>query len=367
MKLLLSRLEFLNLITKFQTIIPLKPTTPALANILIEAKDDQLIITASDLNLSLQAHMPAKILEEGAIALPGRKILQLARELTVPHFEIDTPAPEKAIINAGSSHFKIQGIHKSEFPEISPLSEFPIRLPTAPFKQLLKRSSFAAARHNDRPSINGINLTFSSLGVTAVATDGQRLVKLHLNHPLSLPEFGSYILPLKTAEELFSLLDEREKEVEIMLSSRKLSVECGNLLLISNLLMGPYPDVLRTLPQKSQRPLSLHREELSALLKQVSLFTSEHSQSVRFSFTPGLLHLSATSGEIGEGKVSMALNYSGPKMEIAFNPRHFLDILHHTEDEVLQFDVTDSYNPGLISDSSEARFMLMPLRLEALH
>ena len=110
--------------------------------------------------------------------------------------------------------------------------------------------------------------------------------------------------------------------------------------------------------------MTLHRDELISLLRQVSLFTSEGSHSVRFTFDAGALQLSAVSGEIGEGKVSMPVNYSGPKLEIAFNPQYFLDILRHSKDETVEFDVSDSYNPGLITDSSEAEFVIMPMRLD---
>ena len=85
---------------------------------------------------------------------------------------------------------------------------------------------------------------------------------------------------------------------------------------------------------------------------------------MRFSFTTGELHLSATSGEIGEGKVNMPVNYAGEKLEIAFNPIYFLDVLRHSKDETVKFNVTDSYNPGLITDSSTAQFVIMPMRLE---
>ena len=85
---------------------------------------------------------------------------------------------------------------------------------------------------------------------------------------------------------------------------------------------------------------------------------------MRFSFSDGELHLSATSGEIGEGRVNMPVNYAGEKLEIAFNPVYFLDILRHSKDETVKFNVSDSYNPGLITDSSTAQFVIMPMRLD---
>jgi DNA polymerase-3 subunit beta len=136
------------------------------------------------------------------------------------------------------------------------------------------------------------------------------------------------------------------------------------MTLISKLIAGQYPDVSCFIPQKKEKPLIVHREELMALLRQVVLFTSEDSSATRFSFTTGELHLSAVSGQIGEGKVNMPVNYGGEKLEIAFNPHYLLDILRHSKDETVHFTLTDSYNPGMITDSSSAEFVIMPMRLD---
>ena len=135
------------------------------------------------------------------------------------------------------------------------------------------------------------------------------------------------------------------------------------MTLIAKLLSGQYPDVERVIPLKLAYEFSIHREELMSLLKQVSLFTSETSSSVRFTFEPGQLHLAAMSSDIGEGRVSMPVDFSGPKLEIAFNPYFFLDILRHSNDETIRFGLNDPHNPGLITDSTQALFVLMPMRL----
>jgi DNA polymerase-3 subunit beta len=100
-----------------------------------------------------------------------------------------------------------------------------------------------------------------------------------------------------------------------------------------------------------------------ALLRQISLFTSDGSSSVRFSFETGQLHLSAMSSEIGEAKVSMPVDFAGQRFDIAFNPYYLLDILRHTKDETVRIGLNDSHNPGLITDSSSALFVIMPMRL----
>ena len=109
MKVIIPRLELIALIGKIQNVVPSKPAIPILANVLVEAVDDQLIISATDLTVSMCAYIGAKVQEEGSITLPARRFFQLGRELTAPQVEIHTPSPEIATINAGSSHFKVHG------------------------------------------------------------------------------------------------------------------------------------------------------------------------------------------------------------------------------------------------------------------
>lgn len=366
MKFIIPRLELVALIGKIQNIVPAKPAIPILANVLVEAVDDQIIISATDLTVSMRAYADAKVQEEGSITLPARRFFQLVRELTAPQVEIHTLSPEIATINAGTSHFKVHGMHKSEFPALPDLSEgTQFSLPSPALKELLSRSAFAAARDDSRQVLNGVLLQNTAHTATFIGTDGKRLAKIHANIDLPSQFEGSFIVPLKAVEEMVRMLDVKEEEpAKITLMADKIALELKSTTLISKLLSGQFPDVSRVIPAQKQQPISLHREELMTLLRQVSLFTSEGSSSVRFSFTTGELHLSATSGEIGEGKVNMPVNYAGEKLEIAFNPVYFLDILRHSKDETVNFNVTDSYNPGLITDSSTAQFVIMPMRLE---
>ena len=144
------------------------------------------------------------------------------------------------------------------------------------------------------------------------------------------------------------------------------------MVLVTKLLVGDFPDFNTVIPEKTDAVLSLHREELMSLLRQVSLFTAEATHSVRFSFGNGEVKLSANTMEIGEGKVSMPVNYHGPQLDIAFNPNFFIDILRHSKAETVTMGLTDAFNPGAITDAENLQnpiqettplFVLMPMRL----
>lgn len=364
MKAVISKNELVALISKIQSIVANKPAIPILSNVLIEAADDQLILSATDLTTSMICFSDAKIVEEGAIALPAKKFFHLIKEITSPQIKISYDSNEIAEITAGSSLFRINGMNKNEFPtlpNVSGATQIPIM--SSLLKEMMARTSFSAAREDSRYVLNGIHLNIVNQTATLIGTDGKRLAKVQA--PVEIdPSFqGTYIIPLKAIEEMIKMLDESENRTFISLMHDKVFLENGNLTLITKLLSGQYPDVEKVIPEKPKYQLRLHREELISLLRQVSLFTSDVNNSVRFVFHNGQLDLNAASSEIGEGNVSMPVDYSGEKIEIAFNPYYFIDILRHSKDEIVTFSITDSYNPGIITDSSSALFVIMPMRL----
>ncbi|OGN64448.1 MAG: DNA polymerase III subunit beta, partial [Chlamydiae bacterium RIFCSPHIGHO2_12_FULL_49_9] len=321
-------------------------------------------VHATDLTVSMRCFVEAKIVEEGAIALPARRFFQLVREITSPQIKISAETSEIAEITTGTSVFKIHGMNKAEFPALPDLSgSLEISFTSSNLKAMLSKTSFSAAKEDSRYMLNGVQVQIADQKATFIGTDGKRLAKASSSVSIDPSVQGSYVIPLKAVEEMIKMLEESDANVALQLAHDKISLESGPLTLVTKLLSGQYPDVQRVIPAKIEQSFSIHREELISLLRQVSLFTSETSSSVRFSFETGQLHLAAMSSDIGEGRVSMPVDYAGPKLEIAFNPYFFLDILRHIKDETFRFGLNDPHNPGLITDSSEALFVIMPMRL----
>jgi DNA polymerase-3 subunit beta len=211
--------------------------------------------------------------------------------------------------------------------------------------------------------LNGVRLQVANQKAVFLGTDGKRLARATASIAENPSIIGTYVIPLKAVEEMTKLLDDTDTPVYLNLAHDKISLTSGSLTLTTKLLSGQYPDVEKVIPAQVAQSFAIHREELVSLLRQISLFTSEASSSVRFSFEVGQLHLAAMSSEVGEGKVSMPVDYAGPKLEIAFNPYFFLDILRHIKEETFRFGVNDPHSPGLITDSTQALFVIMPMRL----
>jgi DNA polymerase-3 subunit beta len=363
MKFVISKSELQELIGTIQNVVAQKATIPILSNILIEAIGDEIILTATDLTVGMRCYVGAKVIEEGATTLPAKRFFSLIRELTAENVEIVTNSNDVTEIIAGTSRFKLHGKDKSEFPALPDLTgAVQFKVKHEALREMFFRTSFAVSRDDNRYVLTGVSMSIQDGKATFVGTDGKRLAKSYTNIEVD-PDFeGMYIFPIKAVDEVVKIF-ESEGESTVYLLNDKVAIESNNAIVITKLLSGDYPNVNRVIPEETELSISLHREELITLLRQVSLFACESTSSVRFTFSPGELKLSVNNSEIGEGKVSMPVNYDGEQMDIAFNPSFFLDILRHSRDETVNLGVTDAYNPGVITDTSSALFVLMPMRL----
>ena len=372
MKFVISKQELNNLLNKLQNVVSAKPTIPILSNILIEAINDEIILTATDLTVGMRCFTEAKILEEGSTTLPARRFAQLIRELTANSLEITTNSNEITTIIADSSQFKLHGVTKTEFPSLPDMTGAThFKVPQAALKDTLYRTAFAVSREDNRYVLTGVLMKVAQSLATFVGTDGKRLSRALLPLNIENTVSGDYIIPLKAVDEILKNLGD-DGDAVVYLMHDKIAVQANNLMIVSKLLSGEYPDVNRVIPELPEKIIPLHREELMTLLRQVSLFTADTSHSVRFTLSDGELKLAANNMDIGEGRVSMPVNYQGSKVDIAFNPNFFLEILRHSKKEVVTMGLIDSYNPAVLTDSetttpgspeSNPLFVIMPMRL----
>lgn len=363
MKFVVSRLELSNLIRKIQSIVPQNAPMPILSHCLVDANSGELTFSATDLVVGVRCSVQAKVIENGSLSIPTKYFFQLVRELTDPSIEISASEAEMIEIKAGASYFRLRGLGKERYPEIPNLSNATqITLPSKELKAMFYRTSFAVSKEDNRYAMKGVLMRIVAGRAIFVGTDGKRLAKTQTNIQID-PEFsGDYIIPLKAIEEILKTLGDDET-ARIFLDDGKIAIESGNTFLVTKLLSGEYPDYEQIIPKESGQIITLHREELIALLRQVSLFTNEEALSVRFTFGPGELIVRTNSSEVGDGVVSMPVNYN-QKFEIAFNPYYFRDILCHIEDETVTLHVSDPFSPGVITDSTESLFVIMPMRLD---
>lgn len=373
MKFIISRQELAELVNRVQNIVAPKTPIPILSNFLLEAQDSRLVLTATDLTVGVRCTGSAKVIEPGATTLPARRFAQLVRELTASHLEISTNNKDITNVVADASTFRIHGLPRAEFPGLPDLTGA-TRVPftQGQLKDAFYRTSFAVSKEDSRYVLTGVFCHFINGAAVFVGTDGKRLARTSIAANLEGNTSHECIIPLKAVEEILKTLTEENEPATLSILADKIAVEANDSIIISKLLSGDYPDVDRVIPTQSSCVVSLHREELMSLLRQVALFTQEDSQSARFTLQNGELHVNANTMDVGEGKVSMPVSYDGQRFDIAFNPLYFLDILRHSKNETVSLGFTDAYNPGIIVDGKlqpqdkdlpNPLFVLMPLRL----
>lgn len=376
MKFVVEKNILNELLTKIQNVVPQKPAMPLLSNIMIEAINDELILTCTDLNVGMRCFAEVKIAEEGATTVPARRFIQLIKELTHHSLEISTDANEITTIIAGSSKFKLHGMSKNQYPALPDMTGAThFKIGQKDLKEMLFRTSFAVSREDNRYVLTGVLMKIANSCAIFAGTDGKRLSRAYLPLQIDQSFAGDYVIPFKAIEEIVKNLSD-EGEAILYIMPDKIGVQANNAMVVTKLLTGEYPDVSRVIPEETGNIATIHREELITLLRQISLFVVDGSHSVRFSFMPGELQISANSSDIGEGTVTMPVNYQGEQLDIAFNPGFFLDILRHSKEEIVTMGLIDSYNPAVITDiessqptknnsnSTTPLFVLMPMRLD---
>lgn len=369
MKFIISTQELNYLLAKILSVVPSKPAAPILGNFLLKAQGGSLILSATDLMVGIQCVTEAKILEEGFTTLPIKKFASLIREITVANVEISTNPDHITTIIAGPSRFKLNGMMGEAYPSLPDLEgSVKFTLEKKIFREMFFKTAFVAPKEDNRYALMGVLLQIANGQATFTATDGKRLARTHTSIAISTDYKGQCVIPNKAVDEFLKNIPDEDGSLTIFLLPDRIGVECDGCLIITKLLAGEYPDVDQVIPEHSSTVINLHREELASLIRQVSLFLNDASvQPVEFAFDTGGLEISANTAEIGEGRVSMPVNYYGPKMKIALNPKFLRDILEHSKEEVVTAGFTDAFNPIVMTEKEfsvqpNPLFILMPMR-----
>lgn len=282
MKFVIAKQALIALINCAQNIVAQKASVPILSNFLLEASGEVLTLTATDLTVGVRCYTQVKVLEKGATTLPAKRFASLIKELTASHIEVSTDANDITEIVAGSSRFKLHGMNRTEFPALPDLSGAQkITVKQGELRDVLFRTSFAVSKEDNRYVLTGVFMQVNGGLATFVGTDGKRLSRAQLKVDIDPAFTGDFIIPLKAVEEMLKSLRDDDEEASLFLMQDKVAIESNQITLITKLLSGDYPDVNRVIPDSSDTMVSLHREELMTLLRQVSLFTTDSSQSAR--------------------------------------------------------------------------------------
>jgi len=350
-----------------QNVVSTRTTLPILSNVLIRAEGSHVEFTATDLDVTVACKVEAKVVKPGATTLPVKKLFGIVRELQ-GEIEIETDEKNLSSIRSGSSFFKIHGLAADEFP---PLPKFKddkkVSQPQENIRAMIRKTSFAVSTDESRYVLNGIFISLKEGKMTFVATDGRRLALVDEEVDISEKSAGEFIVPAKAITELNRLLQDKG-DVELKFGENQASFALKNdngfsVLLITKLIEGNYPNYRQVIPGEAKERIPVGREELVQALRRAEIMTSEKANSVKLTFGKNVLTITANSPEVGEARETMAINYKGKELAIAFNPRYLIDPLNAlTEDEVF-IELIDELSPGVIKINGPFLYVVMPMRL----
>jgi DNA polymerase-3 subunit beta len=351
-----------------QNVVSNRTTLPILSNVLLRAENGRVEFTATDLDVTVACSVEAKVTKEGATTVPVKKLFGIVRELNGGEIELETDEKNVTSIRSGSSFFKINGLGADEFP---PMPKFKddkkVPLSQETIHAMLKKTSFAVSTDESRYLLNGIFISLKDGKMTFVATDGRRLALVDEEVEVSEKSSGEFIVPAKAVGELNRLLQDKGN-VELKFGENQASFALTDdknfsVLLITKLIEGNYPNYRQVIPGEAKERIPLVREELLQALRRAEIMTSEKANSVKLSFGRNSLAITANSPEVGEARETLAVNYKGKEMAIAFNPRYLIDPLAAlTEDEVF-IELIDELSPGVLKINGPFLYVVMPMRL----
>ena len=363
MKVSLPKADMYEALQKVQNIVSSKTTVSILSNVLLETLEDNLIFTATDLQVGVRCRTKTEVKEEGSSTLPARKLFGILRELPEDKVTISIDKKNNATINCGTSLFKIKGLSREEFPQLPEFTDSEsFTLPQEQFKAMLRCTAYAVSREDTRYVLMGLYFVIKGNKLTLVSTDGKRLSKVEGEIKDQVEGDREFIVPLKAVDELVRML-QNEGDVQLYLAKNQVAFQLDGTLLVSRLIDGTFPDYDRVIPEVSQEKVEVDRQELASLVRQAALLTSEQSSSIKLSFQPNKLEIKSATPDVGMADVSMPLKYSGKEIEIAFNPEYLKDVLANMDEAVAILEFTDAFSPGVIRGQGSFLHVIMPMRL----
>jgi len=356
------------LLEGLQTVIGVVPSRPALSilsNIKIVAKNNELTLMATDMDISISVIIPAAIEREGAATLPAKVLFNIVKGVSNNEISIELDDNHNARLSCGSFDGSLMGTSAEDFPEF-PSSEGlePIILEQLHIKNGLQRTEYCSAVNDTRHALNGVSMQLSNGALTFAATDGRRLaVQTNSVEGLGSLNF-EYIIPQKTISELGKIVGDNGK-ITLKYGNNIVFFEAGSLILTSRLIEGTYPKYQQVIPTSYKTRISLPRQTFLEKINLVSLVANEDKQStpvVRLVLKPGELEVSAQGANVGHTHERIAIEYAGEELTIAFNPEYLKAPLRSLNCESVNFDLTDSRTPGVIRYQDEFLCVLMPVR-----
>ena len=346
-------------------VVERRQTMPILSNVLLVAKNGQLSVTATDLEVELVAETDVDVETGGEITVSGRKLLDICRALPESAVVSVSVSGEKLHVRSGRSKFALATLPAAEFPTVEEIKAAQtITVEQAVMGRLIEKTHFSMAQQDVRYYLNGMLLETGGKHLRTVATDGHRLALSQAELDGANLEEQQVIVPRKGVLELQRLLS-GEGSVDIVLGANHVRIQLEGIRFTSKLIDGRFPEYDRVIPKDSSNELSADREVLKGALQRTAILSNEKYRGIRLIIRDNSVVLQAHNPEQEEAEEELEVAYSGEDIEIGFNVNYLLDALGAVDSDEVALSVVDSNSSCLIREpgNDDCKFVVMPMRL----
>jgi DNA polymerase III subunit beta len=372
MELVVRKTELLRELQLFQGIVERKNTIPILANVLLEAKGNEVRLLATDLEVALRSRCGATVAKAGALTLPAKKLYEIVKALPETDVRIEG---DKGGVKVAADRFdsRMQSLPREDFPSLPDFSGAARTvLPREGLREMVAKTQFAITGEDTRFFLNGALFVLRRESMSLVATDGHRLALVTVNRQapdesIAAGEEVKVILPKKTLLELGKLLSESDGDISYERGENHLFFEVSGRTLISRMIDGQFPAYERVIPKGNDKVIEFERERLTSAIKRVALLSNERSRAVKFEIKKNLVDVTSSSSEFGEAREQLPVEFDGTAMSISFNAQYALDFLNAISVDVVALSLKDEVSQAVMKPVGESAYdytyVIMPMRV----
>jgi len=366
MQIKINREILLKPLTSVSSIVERRHTLPILSNLLLEAKNNNIQLTATDLEMQISLNIESKFSGELSTTISAKKLLDICRSLP-EGVDIDMISNDSRItVKTGKSRFNLQTLPAADYPVMTKAAgnSTNIQINQIALKKLLKQVEFAMAQQDIRYYLNGLLLEVNENKLNVVGTDGHRLsfTSTTLNQSY---EKSDVIIPRKTVIELIKLLNDSDEEVLIEINAGQVNFTFSDIRLISKVIDGKFPDYNRVIPVGHQNTFNVNRIGVLTAMQRASILSNEKYRGIRMVLSNNNLKLISTNTEQEEAEEELEIDYAKDALDIGFNVTYLIDVLNNVSDETINFSFADANSSCLITvpNDENYKYVVMPMRI----
>lgn len=370
MKIKVKKEEILRGLQRVQGVVEKRNTMPILSNILIEAAENNLKISATDLEIGVCGTYKADVLEEGKVCVSARRLYEIIKELTDDEISINKLENNWITLESGHSRFKMAGLPPDEFPSLPPSEEvITFSVQGKVLADLIHKTIFAVGENDVRYILNGVSLNLINKDkgsiLRVVGTDGHRLAIAESRLEKSANREGGVVVPKKAIAEARRIMDEDGEVPSIGIGKTQIVFQKGAFILVSRIMEGNYPNYQQVIPKDNDKKVIISKKDIEGALKRASILAGEKTKLVRLSIEEGKIQLASSSPDIGEAQDAIPAKYKGETIVVGFNARYLLDAISVIEGEEVLLEFKDQASPCLIREggSNDYLCLVMPMRI----